>query len=223
MKSALQNFTQTERFYLLILAAVSVAIVLPVFFNGIPYGYDLPHHYQCAMTFYEGFQIGDFYPAWSLHRNFGYGGMESRLYPPVSHYSLAVAYYFTGSWHLASWLIFTIFTFLGALAVYLWAKEYLPARQAVFAGCFYALMPYHLNQLYNTFFYAEFVGSAILPFSFYFVVRVCRRGKASDVIGLAVSFAALVLTHLPLTVIGSLCLGIYALTHLRREKFLPQI
>ena len=53
MKSALQNFTQTEKFYLLVLALVSVAVILPVLFNGIPYGYDLPHHYQCAMTFYE--------------------------------------------------------------------------------------------------------------------------------------------------------------------------
>jgi len=223
MKSAFQNFTQTEKFYLLVLAAVSVAVILPVLFNGIPYGYDLPHHYQCAMTFYEGFLDGDFYPSWSLNRNFGYGGMESRLYPPVSHYSLAVAYYLTGSWHIGSWLVFTIFTFLGALAIYLWAKEYLPARQAVFAGCFYALMPYHLNQLYNTFFYAEFVGSAILPFSFYFVSRVCRRGKIIDLIGLAASFAALILTHLPLTVIGSLCLAIYALTILKRESFFAQI
>jgi len=223
MKSVLQNFTRTEKFYLLVLAAVSVVVILPVLFNGIPYGYDLPHHYQCAMTFYEGFLNGDFYPSWSLNRNFGYGGMESRLYPPVSHYSLAVAYYFTGSWHIGSWLVFTIFTFAGALGIYLWAKEYLAARQALFAGCLYALMPYHLNQLYNTFFYAEFVGSSILPFSFYFVSRVCRRGKLIDVIGLAVSFAAIVLTHLPLTVIGSLCLAIYALTILKRENLFAQI
>jgi hypothetical protein len=218
MKSVFQNFTQTEKFYLLVLAAISFLVVLPVLFSGIPYGYDLPHHYQCAMTFYEAFLEGDFYPSWAANRNFGYGGMESRLYPPVAHYSLAVGYFLTGSWHIGSWLVFLLFTFLGALGIYLWAKEYLPARRAVFAGCFYALMPYHLNQLYNTFFFAEFVGSAILPFSFYFVSRVCRRGKAADVAGLAVSFAALILTHLPLTVIGSICLTIYALTLLKREN-----
>ena len=223
MNRNLPNFTQTEKFYLLVLAAVSALVVLPVLFNGIPYGYDLPHHYQCAMTFYEGFLQGDFYPSWSVNRNFGYGGMESRLYPPISHYALAVAYYLTGSWHIGSWLVFTLLSFFGALAVYLWAKEYLPARQAVFAGCFYALMPYHLNQLYNTFFYAEFAASSILPFSFYFVSRVCRRGKISDVAGLAISLAALVLTHLPLTVIGALCLAAYALAILRRENLFAQI
>ena len=222
MKSAFCSFTQTEKFYLLVLAAVSVATVLPVLYYGIPYGYDLPHHYQCAMTFYEGFLKGDFYPSWAENRNFGYGGMESRLYPPVSHYALALAYYLTGSWHLGSFAVFAIFTFAGALGVYLWAKEYLPAPEAVAAGCFYALMPYHLNQLYNTFFYAEFVGSAVLPFSFYFVSRVCRRGRAADVVGLGISFAVLILTHLPLTVIGSLCLVIYGLTLLKRESFFAQ-
>ena len=223
MKSVLQNFTQTEKFYLLVLAAVSFILMLPVLFNGIPYGYDLPHHYQCAMTFYEGFLNGDFYPSWSLNRNFGYGGMESRLYPPVSHYSLALAYYFTGDWHIASWLVFLLFTFLGALGIYLWAKEYLPARASLFAGCLYALAPYHLNQLYNTFFFAEFVGSAVLPFSFLFVSRVCRRGKISDVVGLAISLAVLILTHLPLTVIGAICLAIYSLALLKRENFLAQL
>lgn len=223
MKIALQNFIRTEKFCLLVLAAVSFILMLPVLLNGIPNGHDLPHHYQCAMTFYEGFLNGDFYPSWSLNRNFGYGGMESRLYPPVSHYSLAIAYYFTTDWHLASWIVFTFFTFLGALGIYLWAKEYLPARQAVFAGCFYALTPYHLSQLYNTFFFAEFVGSAVLPFSFYFVSRVCRRGKTSDIVGLALALAVLILTHLPLTVIGAICLSVYSITLLKRESFLPQI
>src|SRR5215207_5897514 len=110
MKSILQSFTQTEKFYVLVLAAVSFVVLLPVLFNGIPYGYDLPHHYQCAMTFYEGFLTGDFYPSWSLNRNFGFGGMESRLYPPISHYTLALFYLLVGDWHIASWLTFTFFT-----------------------------------------------------------------------------------------------------------------
>jgi hypothetical protein len=223
MKTFPRNFVRTEKFYLLLIAAVSFAVMLPVLLNGIPYGYDLPHHYQCAMTFAESILKGDFYPSWSLHRNFGFGGMESRLYPPVSHYALALFYLIAGDWHLASWLTFLFFAFLGGLGTYLWAKEYMPAGQAVFAGCFYNLLPYHLNQLYNTFFFAEYAGSALLPFTFVFVSRVCRRGRPLDVLGLAVSFAALVLTHLPLTVIGSICFTIYGLALLEREKIFAQL
>lgn len=223
MKNFLKTFVRTEKFCVLLLAAVAVAVLLPVLIKGVPFGYDLPHHYQCAMTFVESLSNGDFYPSWSAIRNFGFGGMETRLYPPVSHYSLALFYIVAGDWHIASFLTFTFFTFLGGLGVYLWAKEYMPAGQAVFAGCFFNLMPYHLNQLYNTFFYAEFVGTALLPFVFLFVSRVCRRGRAADILGLAVSFAVLILTHLPLTVIGSLCFALYGLTLLKREKIAGQL
>jgi uncharacterized membrane protein len=223
MKIFLKEFVKTEKFYILLIVLVAFVVMLPVLLKGLPFGYDLPHHYQCAITFYESILSGDFYPSWSLNRNFGFGGMESRLYPPISHYSLALAYLAIGDWHIASWLTFTFYTFVGCLGVYLWAKEYMPAAQAVFAGCLYALLPYHLNQLYNTFFYAEFVGSSVLPFTFVFVARVCKRGKFTDVLGLAISFAVLILTHLPLTVIGAICFSLYALTLLEREKIFAQI
>ena len=223
MKTLFVKFLQDEKFYVLLIVIVAVAVMLPVLISGLPFGYDLPHHFQCATTFYESILSGDFYPSWSLNRNFGYGGMETRLYPPISHFTLAVFYLITGNWHIASWLVLTLFSFLGGYAVYLWAREYMPASQAVFAGCIYILLPYHLNQIYNTFFYAEFVGSSLLPFTFVFISRVCRRGKMSDVVGLAISFAVLILTHLPLTVIGAFCFTIYGLSLLRREKILSQM
>jgi hypothetical protein len=207
----------------LIILVVAFVTMLPVLIKGLPTGHDLPHHYQCATTFCESILSGDLYPSWSLNRNFGYGGMETRLYPPLAHYSLAVVYLLIGDWHIASWLVFMIFAFVGGLGVYLWAREYMSPAQAVFAGCIYVLLPYHLNQLYNTFFYAEFVGSSILPFIFVFTSRVCRRGNYLDVAGLAISYAVLVLTHLPLTVMGSISCAIYGMLLLERPGFSKQI
>jgi len=208
---------------LLALVVVSFAVVLPVILQGLPYGYDLPHHYQCVHTFVESIRSDDFYPSWSLNRNFGYGGMETRLYPPVAHYTLALLYLLTGTWNAASLLTLLFFTFLGCLGVYLWTREYSSPWEAVFAGSVFAFLPYHLNQIYNTFFYAEYAGTAILPFSFVFLSRVCRRNKMSDVIGLGFSLAALVLTHLPLTVIGAICLVFYGSTLLRRGDMFFQL
>lgn len=220
MKFFRPDLLQNEKFNLYFIAFVASLAMLPVFFKGLPYGNDMPHHFQCAFTFYESFTIGDFYPSWSLNRNMGYGGMESRLYPPISHYTLALFYLASQNWHTAVWLTLTFFTILGSYGIYLWARELMSAPQAVFAACVYAYLPYHLTQVYNTFFYAEFAGAAVLPFSFAYVARVCRRGKSSDVIGLAVAYCALILTHLPLTVIGSVCLAIYALSFFEREKIL---
>ena len=54
---------------------------------------------------------------------------------------------------------------------------------------------------------AEFAGAAVLPFAFLFVERVCRHRRRQDIAGLAVSFALLLLTHLPLAIIGSIALS----------------
>ncbi len=223
MKLVISKFFQSNKSHYLIVASVACAVMLPILFKGIPFGYDLPHHFQCAFSFYEGIIAGDFYPSWSANRNYGFGGMELRLYPPISHYSLALFYLIAQDWHLATWLTVTFYSIVGSFGVYFWARELMPSSQAVFAGCVYALMPYHLTQIYNTFFYAEYVGSAVLPFSFWFIYRVCKRGRPSDVLGLAISFAALLLTHLPLTVIGAICFSIYGLSLLRKEKLISQI
>ncbi len=219
MKETLSKFFHNENFNLCFISFVTSLVMLPVLFNGLPNGHDMPHHFQCAFTFYESLINGDLYPSWSLFRNMGYGGMVIRLYPPISHYTLALFYLFTNDWHIATWLALTLFTILGSYGIYLWARELMSAPQAVFAACIYAFLPYHLTQVYTAFFYAEFAGSAILPFCFAFVTRVCNRGKFSDIIGLAIAYAALILTHLPLTVIGSICLSIYALSFFDRKKF----
>jgi hypothetical protein len=49
-----------------------------------------------------------------------------------------------------------------------------------------------------------------------FVERVCRRRAAPDIAGFAASYALLVLTHLPLAVIGSLALLVYAAIRVER-------
>ena len=217
-----KNFLENDKYNVCFIAVITSMVMLPVLFKGIPYGYDLPHHFQCAFTFYESFINGNFYPSWSLFRNEGFGGMEIRLYPPISHYTLAIFYFLCGDWHIAVWLTLTFFTVLGSLGIYLWAREMMSSPQAVFAACIYAFLPYHLTQVYNTFFYAEFAGCAVLPFCFAFVARVCKHGRTSNIIGLAIAYCALILTHLPLTVIGSVCLGIYAVSFFERKDFISK-
>lgn len=223
MRSAIFKFIGTDRGSAALLAVAASAVMLPALINGIPMGHDLPHHYQCAMTFAESIVEGDPNPSWSLNRNHGFGGMETRLYPPASHFFLAVAYLAIGDWHFASWTVFFALTLIGSLGVYLWARETLPPEHALVAGLIYTILPYHLNQLYNTFFYAEFAGSSVLPYSFLFISRVCRRGRAVDVAGLGAALGLLVLTHLPMSVIASVCFVIYGLSLIDRRRFAEQL
>ena len=95
----------------------------------------------------------------------------------------------------------------------------LSESSAMWAAILYALAPYHVNQLYQAFLLAEFAGAAVLPFAFGFVERVCRRGRYSDIAGLAATYAFLILTHLPLAVMGSLALAIYSLARIERREW----
>ena len=224
------SFFESERNNLVVVFLFAALVMLPILFYGVPFGYDLPHHYQCALTYRDAILAGDFYPSWTTLRNLGFGSMELRLYPPVSHYVLALFSLLTGEWFLATWLTFTFWWIVGSAGVYLWAREVFPApATAVVAAIVYAVMPYRLNQAYLVFFYGELAGTAIVPFCFAFLARILRERETTNqclsqkenrlvslnVVGLAVSYALLILTHLPLTLIVSLALAIYFLVSLR--------
>ena len=201
----------------------AIVVMLPIVIFGIPRGNDLPQHYQFAQAYHDSLINGDAFPNWSARENYGYGSIGIRFYPPASYYVLAFARILTGNWFDASWLTFIFWMMTSCLGVYFWSRWWLNAKESAIAAVFYAIAPHHLSQLYISFVYADFAGAAILPFCFAFLTRVLERGKNSDVLGFAVAYAVLVLTHLPTTIIGSLALAVYALIFLRREKWFGQI
>ncbi|MDT4955702.1 MAG: hypothetical protein QOJ02_3840 [Acidobacteriota bacterium] len=205
-----------KRLAVLCVVAVAVFALAPAFFRGIPTNNDTWNHFRFALPFYDSLQAGELSPGWLAESNGGYGDPSFRFYPPATYYLLGASRALTGNWYAASLLVFTLLSVMGGLGVYFWARAFLPGSLAMWAGIFYTLMPYHINELYQSFLLAEYAGCAVLPFAFAFVERICQRRRMRDVVGLAVSFAILVLTHLPLTVIGGFALFVYGL--LRMEK-----
>ena len=208
---------------LLAIFGAAVLITLPVFLFGVPRGNDLPQHYQFAVTFYENAKEGVFFPSWPAEVNSGFGDVGVRFYPPLSYYVLDFFRTISGNWLYASGVTFCFWFFLGGAGVYLWAREWFSSNASLAAATAYIFFPYHANEIYNAFTYAEFAAAAILPFSFLFVTRVCNRGKLGNCVGLAVSFAFLILTNLPLAVIGSVSLLVYALATIQKARLLETL
>ena len=194
-----------------LILAVSLAVVIPAMFWGIPSNLDLTNHFRFALPFYDAIAAGKFYPGWLAESNGGYGDPSFRFYPPALYYFLAAARFVIGNWYAATLVVFAIVSIAGGLGMYFWSKSILPPSSAIWASFFYALAPYHLNQLYQATLLAEWAGSAVLPFVFGFVERVCERGKRRDIAGLAATYGLLIFTHLPLAVIGSMALLVYVL------------
>ncbi|HEX5876529.1 MAG TPA: 6-pyruvoyl-tetrahydropterin synthase-related protein, partial [Pyrinomonadaceae bacterium] len=197
-----------------ILISISLAVMAPTLVWGIPSNLDLTNHFRFALPFYDAIVAGDIYPGWLAESNGGYGDPSFRFYPPALYYLLAAARFVIGNWYGATLAVFVILSITSALGMYFWTRSILPAHQAAWAGMFYALAPYHLNQVYQAVLLAEWAASAVLPFVFGFVERVCERGSARDIAGLGATFGILVFTHLPLTVITSIALVAYALVRL---------
>jgi len=209
-----------------LVVAVSLLAIVPVLIFGVPSNRDLSNHFRFALPFYDAIAGGNFYPSWLAESNGGYGDPSFRFYPPALYYLLSSFRFVTGEWYVATLITCAVVATAGGLGIYFWARTVLPSSQAMWVGLFYALAPYHLNQLYQATMLAEWAGSAVLPFLFAFLERVCARGQRRDIAGFALCYALLVLTHLPLTIIGSMALLVYALVRVeagRRVQTLAQI
>jgi hypothetical protein len=203
----------------LVVVAVGIAVLLPIMIFGIPYGADLPNHLRFVQPFYEGLQSGHWYPAWLGESNDGFGDARFRFYPPGLYYLLAAARMVTGGWYSGTMLTLVLLSVAGGLGVYFWARTICEPRIAMWAGILYTIAPYHLNELYQASLLSEYAACSILPFAFAFTERICRKRSPGNVAGLAASCALLFLTHLPLSVIGSISLAIYAALRLERKHF----
>lgn len=213
MLSGIQNFIKLhgckDWFWLVFVGLVTAAVMLPLPLFGIPDGNDLPQHLKFADAFYKAILDGDPFPGWAAETNLGFGSIGIRYYPPVAYYLMAFTQMLTGSWYDTFWINSFFWMFLGCAGVYFWAKEWLSPRQAALTAVLYSIVPYHSSQIYQYLLYAEFAAAGILPFCFLFATRVVRNGRFIDVILFGISYSLLILTHIPLTIIGSTGLAVY--------------
>ncbi|HTH52293.1 MAG TPA: 6-pyruvoyl-tetrahydropterin synthase-related protein [Pyrinomonadaceae bacterium] len=195
----------------------------PIYLFGIPSGNDQSQHYQFAWTVYNSVRGGDIYPSFAADTNHGFGDYGLRFYPPLTYYVLAGLRAVTGDWYFATLIALTLVFFVGALGVYLWTRESFDERTALIAAALYTFIPYHLNEIYNNFLFAELFATAVLPFCFLYLHRTLQRPDMRNAIGLALSCSLLVVTHLPLTIMGVIAMTVYAAFSLRKADLLRQL
>jgi 6-pyruvoyl-tetrahydropterin synthase-like protein len=199
---------------MLVILTAAFAAILPSIVYGVPFSRDLYHHFRLAIAFFDAAQQGDFYPGWLAQANGTFGEVSPRFYPPGLSYLLLMGRLMLGNWYASALFAFLMLTFVGGLGVYFWAGAFMPRKFAMWAGVLYIFTPYHLNELYQSSLLAEYAAAAVLPFVFAFTERICRGGGRRDIAGLAASYAGLVLTHTPLTLIGSYAVVPYAIVRM---------
>lgn len=177
---------------------------------GLPSGYDMVTDIRFASALKDAMLAGDFFPGWA-NDNFGFGSIGIRFYPPVAFYLLAFTEMLGANWFWSLWSNLLFWMFLGSVGTFLFVKEWGTPVHGLIAGIGYAIVPQHLSEVFQFFLFAEFAAWAVIPFCFLFVTRICRKGKWIDVVLFSISYSLLILTHLPTTIIVSLCLPMYVL------------
>jgi hypothetical protein len=223
MSTAIRDLANKNWKSLLFIAIFAIAALAPAMIRGVPASRDLLHHFRLGVAFREAFGRGDFYPSWLAEANGGYGDLSLRFYPPGLGFFLAAVQTVTSNWYVTALIVFTLLTFVGGVGAYFWARVWLRPEMARWAAALFIFMPYRINELYQSSLLAEYAAAAALPFVFAFTERLCRNGGRRNIAGLAASYALLVLTNLPMTVIGSYALVVYLLLRIDWRQAFPTI
>jgi uncharacterized membrane protein len=197
-----------ERYWLQVVA-IGLLASLALYVYGVPYGMDLPHHFRLAQGFVDSIRGGDFYPSWLSSPNSGYGDPSVRFYPPLFYYLLSLFRLVTGDWYIGTVLTLSLLTVTGGLGMYLWVSSLIEPRYAVLAALVYVLTPFHANEMYQAGLFGQYTAAAVLPFVFAFTERIIANHRWRDAGGLGLSYGILVLSNLPLALLGSVAVSVY--------------
>ena len=181
--------------------------------------HDARHSVYFVFELDRSIQDGVLYPRWQPDFSFGYGYPFFNIYGPLASYA-AEAFHLLGfSFTGAVKIVFALSITLSGLAMYAFVRRALAGNNpeqgararlaALVAAVAYMVIPYRLVDVYVRAALAESVAYVFIPLVLWGAWATVRQPRLSNVIGLAVTYAALVLTSPLVALLFSLILAVY--------------
>ena len=142
---------------------------------------------------------GHLYPRWLPLSNGGQGAPSFYFYPPIAFYVSGFFGLLGLSTYQAILGCFAIALALSGYTMFAWLRG---TPHPLLGALLFMAAPFHIFDFYSRGAQAEFLGIALLPL----VALGLRRASEYRPTLLAFSYAALILTHLPLALLTSLFL-----------------
>lgn len=198
----------------LVLVGVALVCTWPFLVDGSwPFHPDSRCHTNWFHHFARQFWAGELYPRWLAGHNGGLGSPCFFFYPPLPCWAASLLHPLWPGDEMGGramgWSV-TLALALSGASAFLWLRS-LTARGPALAGSIlYLIAPCHLaTDLYGRGALAEFWAFVWLPLILLFTHRV-TLGEHRAVRGLAASYAALAVTHLPTVLTFSAVPPLYA-------------
>ena len=201
--------------HLLTIAGAGLILTLPILIFGIPFlSDDGAKHAVWYVHFSEQLWSGDFYPRWLINMNAGLGSPAFFYYPPLPFFlTNLLKPFFTNDphgWHQLG-VSASLALIASGFSAYAWLKDMVDQNSALIAAILYMAMPYHLAaDLYVRGSLSEYWTFVWIPIILLFTNKLIN-GHSRAAVGLAVSYALLIMTHLPTTLVFSVIPVCYAL------------
>ena len=188
------------------ICGLGLIVTLPVVILGVPLmSDDGVTHAMWYTHFSAQLWDGDLYPRWLMNMNAGLGSPVFFYYPPVPYFltSLLRPFFSNDPQGLQQvGVSFSIALIASGISAYSWLRETNDQAFALVAALLYMVMPYHLAEIYIRGALAEHWAFVWMPLILLFTQRIINGHRVAGV-GLAISYALLIMTHLPTALILS--------------------
>lgn len=191
------------------IAAVATLVLLPMLILGIIAAHSSPYSISWATQFAEQVRDGILYPRWLADSFDGLGAPTFYFYPPLVFWLDAVVSIVTMNglsveYRLA--VVSLLILLAAGFSMCAWLRgEGASLRASQVGAIAYVIAPYHVLDIYVRGALAESATYAVLPMIF-LAIRLIAEKRAMGPALLAVSYAALVMTHLPTALLATMTL-----------------
>jgi len=172
-----------------------VGVVAPLLAGPLPATHDGLHHLFRLFELDRSLRAWHLFPRVFADMGFGYGYPVLNFYSPLSYYlawlGTAIGIGYIGGLKAA----YVLGAVAAALAMYAWARTFLPAAGAFLAAAAYSYMPYHVADVLVRGALAEATAFVWPPLLLWLLTRFCQRRAPVYLVWLAAGLAGFILTH----------------------------
>lgn len=189
--------------------ATAVLVMLPELIGGPSFSFSFRYNFSWAGEFSRLFLAGDLWPRWLPALWDGLGSPSFYFYPPLYFWAVSLVRAISfGTLPVAMATSVATLVILASSGVTMraWLRGMAGEKAALIGAIGYMLAPYHLDDIYTRGALAEVTTYAVLPLVMIALRRLAASGKVVDIVWLALAYAMLVLSHLPIALLASVTL-----------------